>query len=608
MGVVLAWAYALLGAYLFCFSGLFADFGGHPWYGLALLVVTITSTLTLAYVSLLITVYLRRVRARPGDAAELTWHLLIPARDETSVIADTLARARGSFPRVHVWVIDDASEDDTAAQVRRRMVVDPFTHLISRVLPEARTGKGNALNAAYSEVSRFVRAAGQDPHRTIIGVLDADGYLSGNALDLLAGPDGFGDDTIGAVQLEVWMKNRGDKRPRPGDGKWKNHIGRMLVRMQDMEFRTANSAMQLLRSETETVGMGGNGQFTRLSILALIAAEAGAPWGSKLCEDYELGLQILAHGSRTAYIRDAHVSQEALPYLRRLLTQRTRWSQGNLECLADLRALLRRRRLSLPGFVEISYFMSQPILLMVNLIFIPIVLWQAVVAGTLGFGALQFGPHGDDRIALAGVGALVFLLLPYVAWGPLYRRWGGEDVGILKSWGLGLSYLLYVYLGYLYHPRAIARHMSGRTSWAKTKRNAEAHPVVPPHTPTVLAGIPLLDAGAAAGRDIPDARGTGAGGIAAGARDFALSFPARLETIRTAVAAEDTEVAHTCLESVLQAAGELRAQRLWHAAADLDNLVVGGDFAAALQAVGLLERVGTDTVDVLIQPGPPHTR
>ena len=63
----------------------------------------------------------------------------------------------------------------------------------------------------------------------------------------------------------------------------------------------------------------------------------------RLLEDYELGLHVLLAGYRNRYLHDAHVAQEALPGARRLLTQRTRWVQGNLQCLRYLPAILRRR-------------------------------------------------------------------------------------------------------------------------------------------------------------------------------------------------------------------------------------------------------------------------
>ena len=465
IAVLLSLVYGVLAAYIFCFSGSFGRLGEYWWFDIALITITITASLSLAYVSLLLISYVRQKAVDPGDPTDFTWHFLIPCRDEESVIAETVSAARTSFPEAHIWVIDDASEDATAAIVTDIMDVDDRTHLISRVLPEARTGKGKALNAAYRSVSGFVGADPADRARAVIGVLDADGFLSDNALSVLSGPAGFGDETLGAAQLEVWMKNRGDKRPRPGRNWFLNLLGRFLIRMQDIEFRTSNSAMQQLRVTTGTVGMGGNGQFTRLTVLDALTEDHGEPWGNKLSEDYELGLNILTRGFRNGYFPQAHVSQEALPHFRRLLTQRTRWGQGIMECASNLPALRRSRVLRFPGFVEIHYFMSQPWLMMLNLLLIPIVTAVAIAQGFFGFVS-------DAATWIIVLTGLVFVVLPYALWGPLYRRWGPEPIGRTASVLLGLGYLVYVYFTYFYYPRAIARMVTGR----RRARHLDLHP------------------------------------------------------------------------------------------------------------------------------------
>ena len=259
VAVILCPVYGTTASIVFVFSGTFGTFGNHLVRDVMLIIVSVISALALTYISLLLFTFLRREAHTKGQAADFEWHLLVPCLNEESVVAETVSAARTSFPTAHVWVIDDASHDRTGAIVRGLQDFDNHVHLITRVSPNARTGKGDALNAAYRQVGQFV---GDNPHRrqhTIIGVLDADGYLSDNTLELLAGPQAFGDEQTGGVQIEVWMKNRNDKRPRPLNGWWKNLVGKILIHLQDIEFRTANSAMQLLRVKTGTVGMGGNG-------------------------------------------------------------------------------------------------------------------------------------------------------------------------------------------------------------------------------------------------------------------------------------------------------------------------------------------------------------
>nr|WP_217278352.1 glycosyltransferase [Brevibacterium permense] len=579
--------YGVLAAYIFCFSGSFGRLGEYWWFDIALITITITASLSLAYVSLLLIAYVRQMAVDAGDPTDFTWHFLIPCRDEESVIAETVSAARTSFPTAHIWVIDDASEDSTAAIVTDIMDVDDRTHLISRVLPEARTGKGKALNAAYLSVSEYVGADPADRARAVIGVLDADGFLSDNALAVLSGPAGFGDDSLGAAQLEVWMKNRGDKQPRPGRSRYLNLLGRFLVRMQDIEFRTSNSAMQQLRVTTGTVGMGGNGQFTRLTVLDALTEDHGEPWGNKLSEDYELGLNILTRGFRNGYFPQAHVSQEALPYFRRLLTQRTRWGQGIMECASNLPALRRSRVLRFPGFVEIHYFMSQPWLMMLNLLLIPIVTAVAIAQGFFGFVS-------DAATWIIVLTGLVFVVLPYALWGPLYRRWGPEPIGRTASVLLGLGYLVYVYFTYFYYPRAIARMVTGRNSWAKTKRNADDVLVTSTFTPVALRVVPLLDQSSLT-ELAEELEGRDEYAVEIVSR-FALIWPRRLANLQLAVAAEDVLGISDAIASIRVASTMVGARRLQVAAEDFTTLVESREFDAARAALPRLARVGDDTI------------
>lgn len=587
LAVVLSLIYGVLAAYIFCFSGSFGRLGEYWWFDIALITITITASLSLAYVSLLLIAYVRQKAVDPGDPTDFTWHFLIPCRDEESVIAETVSAARTSFPTAHIWVIDDASEDSTAAIVTDIMDVDDRTHLISRVLPEARTGKGKALNAAYLSVSEYVGADPADRARAVIGVLDADGFLSDNALAVLSGPAGFGDDTLGAAQLEVWMKNRGDKQPRPGRGRYLNLLGRFLVRMQDIEFRTSNSAMQQLRVTTGTVGMGGNGQFTRLTVLDALTDDHGEPWGNKLSEDYELGLNILTRGFRNGYFPQAHVSQEALPYFRRLLTQRTRWGQGIMECATNLPALRKSRVLKFPGFVEIHYFMSQPWLMMLNLLLIPIVTAVAIAQGFFGFVS-------DAATWIIVLTGLVFVVLPYALWGPLYRRWGPEPIGRASSVLLGLGYLVYVYFTYFYYPRAIARMVTGRNSWAKTKRNADDVLVTSTFTPAALQVVPLLDQSSLT-ELAEELEGRDEYAVEIVSR-FALIWPRRLANLQQAVASEDVLGISDAIASIRVASTMVGARRMQVAAEDFTTLVESREFDAARAALPRLARVGDDTI------------
>ncbi|MEV7711648.1 glycosyltransferase family 2 protein [Streptomyces sp. NPDC088270] len=415
--------------------------------------------------------YLRRPPVVPGDAALLDWHFFVPCRDEEAVVGTTVARLRADFPAAAVWVIDDDSEDRTGAVVAALAADDPRVHLVRRRRPDARTGKGAALNAAYDRLGAFL-PEGTDRSGVVVCVVDADGQLDPRALELVSGPSAFGDPEVGGVQIGVRMRNAADRRPFPERGRLVNAAARVLVRVQDMEFAVSNAGMQLLRNRTGSTGLGGNGQFTRLSALDRIGEAERRPWRQgALLEDYELGLHMLLAGYRTTHVADTWVSQEALPSARRLLTQRTRWAQGNLQCVRYAHRIVSSRHIPGRGVLETLYTFVQPLAHLVTLAL------TVLVLGALAVGAVR-GQGPDGAAALLDQWPLMLVLAvvsiaPFVLWGPVYRRDHAPDASFARSLLWGLALWLYAYHLFVVSARAFARMLRGRNGWAKTRRNAE---------------------------------------------------------------------------------------------------------------------------------------
>ncbi|GAA5198589.1 glycosyltransferase family 2 protein [Rugosimonospora acidiphila] len=437
----------------------------------------------LTYVGFILVPYLRE-RPRPGgDPADFDWHFLIPCCDEEYVIADTIAYLRATFPSTNIWVIDDASRDGTAAIVARVARNDPAVHLVRRSEPNARVGKGEALNAGYRALTGRL-GDGVDATRTIVVVVDADGRPAPGCLATCAADHLFGDPQMGGVQIGVWMSNRYEDEPFPGRGRWANAFGRTLVRLQDLEFRAPISAMQIGRRTTGTVGLGGNGQFTRLSALRKVAGDSGAPWRGSLLEDFEIGLHLLMAGYRVEYTREAYVFQEGLPNLRRLLTQRTRWGQGTMQCIRYLPRIWRSPYISTLGAAEVLYYLVQPWLQLLGSLVYPLP-WILLGAETFRQPAVVsdwfFDGPGWILFAIYGT----FGLLPFVMWGPVYRMVCEPNTSRRGAAGLGLAFALYIYIFYITSWRAVIRLVLRRNSWSKTRRNAEEPGTVVP------AGAPV---------------------------------------------------------------------------------------------------------------------
>ncbi|MBB6405969.1 glycosyltransferase family 2 protein [Arthrobacter sp. AZCC_0090] len=422
----------------------------------------------LTYITSIVVPFFRRKPNHPGNPDDFVWHFIIPCRDEEAVIGNTIERLTGTFSGAHIWVIDDDSEDATSNIVQRYSDENRLLHLVQRRRPEARTGKGDALNAAYHQMLTSLDRD-VDPENLIVCVVDADGELAANALEQAAGPDVFANPIVGAAQTSVWMKNRDDPGPL-GTGKpIGNYFARALIRMQDIEFRTVIAAMQSLREKTSSVGLGGNGQFTRLSVLQKIADEAGEPWHGALLEDYELGIHVQLAGYENRHILESYVAQEALSSARRLITQRTRWAQGNIQCIKYLPEIIKSRHISNASVVESSYYLILPYLQLLG-----ILTWGSMtVFFIMGATSGQLFIGGFEDLGWLLLMTLIFGIMPFAMWGPIYKIKCEPTAGWWRTVGWSIGMWLYVYYTYICLVRAAFRVTTGRNGWLKTKRNAE---------------------------------------------------------------------------------------------------------------------------------------
>jgi 1,2-diacylglycerol 3-beta-glucosyltransferase len=437
---------------------------------LAQAIALVMSVCFVTYVLIIVLPYMRHKAAVPGRASTYGWHLFVPALNEERVIGGTLDYLRATLPAAHIWVIDDGSDDATAEIVTRRAALDPYIHPVLRSLPWARQGKGEALNAAYQALVDWLPEL-VDRRRIVVGVIDADGKPAPNCLDVCAGPRMFGDPAVGSVQIMVRMINRHDRIPFPHRGRLVNFLGQSLVRLQDLEFTVPIAAIQMTRQLTRTVGLGGNGQFSRLSALDVVGSTQRRPWRGSLLEDYELSLHLLMTGHRNEYSHDTYVDQEGLPDIRRLVRQRTRWGQGTMQCCKYLSQLWTSPYVSRIGALEATYYMIQPWLQLVGTVVYPIPL-------AVFIANYASGPAAMTQWLSVGGWMLIFYYLtlgvgPFVLWGPVYKRRVDQHVRPLAALGLGLGYSIFVLMFYITSWRAFVRIIRGQSEWFKTRRNAE---------------------------------------------------------------------------------------------------------------------------------------
>ncbi|MEX5266363.1 glycosyltransferase family 2 protein [Kocuria sp. CPCC 204721] len=369
---------------------------------------------------------------------------LIPCLNEERVLRPSLERLAGlDHPDVQIMVIDDGSDDGTAEIVRS--FPDPRVHLFQRTLPRAREGKGEALNAAIQYLRTSDLIAGTPHSDVVVCVMDADGRLDPHALDDVMPL--FKDNSLGAVQIGVRINNRQQN---------------LLARVQDLEFVLYTHVFQRGRRHLGSVGLGGNGQFVRLSALDGLGV---SPWSRSLTEDLDLGVRLLMDGWQTEFVSTASVHQQGLVDVKRWVKQRTRWFQGHLQSWNlvpwVLRDLTGSRRADLlyhltsPFLLLLTSFLSLAFAFWVLDLAVGIVTGHAVVSGWwLSSYLIAFGPA---------------LLYGLVYWSQ--ERHSGLNP--VKAVGLVHLYVLYAVLWYVAGWKAAWRAVRGHNGWAKTERVVE---------------------------------------------------------------------------------------------------------------------------------------
>lgn len=395
----------------------------------------------------------RREPVGPSPSRPETFWIIVPALNEERVVARTVKAAlRLAGPngvRPQVLVVDDGSDDATpevlAAIYHRNL------HVLRRNLPDARRGKGEALNAAYRYIRDHTAAGGGDPARVAIGVIDGDGRGRANLLHEVAGA--FDDPRVGAVQCRVRIHNR----------------DRLLGAIQDLEFACIANASQLMRNGLGTVGLGGNGQFVRLSTLDKLG---DAPWSACLVEDLELGLRIHLAGDVVRYVSRAWVSQQGLVDVGRLLRQRTRWAQGNLQCARYVPRLIASRRISNPALLEMLYYLLAPWANAGGTVAVAglgaYVVWRLLPGNGPAFVVTSW-----SQLAVAVAVWLAALVTPGLMWVGLHR-WHLRDERLSRCLLAALAYPGFLLLGLVSTWRALGRQIGRRNTWAKTERLVEA--------------------------------------------------------------------------------------------------------------------------------------
>ncbi len=152
------------------------------------------------------------------------------------------------------------------------------------------------------------------------------------------------------------------------------------------------------------------------------------------------------------------INQQGLNSVRRLYRQRVRWAQGNWQAMSLLRGVF-RPKLALLARLDSIYYLVTPALQLITGIALVVSIVESVIDAVpyrpsywwvlIIFLSLSFGP-GVATLVLRG------------------GRWYSPFVALVQV----MPYTVYSWLTFGALAVSVVRQLSGRTSWAKTSREA----------------------------------------------------------------------------------------------------------------------------------------
>lgn len=364
----------------------------------------------------------------------LTFSLLVPARHEQAVLAETLDRlATLDHPDFEVIAIvgDDDPETAAIAQAAAERHPTAVRVVVDSSVPKS---KPRAMNTAL-------------PHcrGDVVGVFDAEDEVHPDLLRYVDSTfTASGADVVqGGVQLMNFRSN------------W------WAVR-NCLEYWFWFSSRMHFHAGARFIPLGGNTVFVRASLL-----RSSGGWEDHcLAEDCELGVRLSTAGAKVVVCYDPElVTREETPgSLSDWLKQRCRWNQGFLQVYAkgEWRDLPTRQQRTLA-----RYTLAMPFLQAFTGVMIPISI------------ALMFVADVPVPIALLSLAPLVptilVLVVEITGVGDFARAYGSRArVGDYLRLIVGaIPYQILLAIAAM---RAVARHRRGDVNWEKTAHSG-AHRV-----------------------------------------------------------------------------------------------------------------------------------
>jgi 1,2-diacylglycerol 3-beta-glucosyltransferase len=404
------------------------------------------------------------------DEMDIHFFVVIPCLNEEGVIVNTVRNTLDTkMKNLRIIVIDDDSEDETVARLTEAFGDEVFSvdsstpfrpefcnkklTLIKRYKPDAQKGKGRSLNVAYWWIRNVAEHEGLKLSKCMMAITDADSFVNRRVFERTA-VIMHTDPTVGMVQTRVRI------------GTFTRD--RFLPLFQDIEFFTYINNMQNVCEYIGTVSAAGNGQFNRMS-----AIDPEEPWTDCLLEDFDFSLRLLLKGWRTRLLQEDRVFQQGVLTYGSFLRQRSRWSQGGLQCLTYWNEVKNSRYLSTYGKIYAIFFMILPIITLLAA-FSQVISWFIFIyflatKQSILFSLFALFPTWELVVVFALI--TLFVFTPGLMYAVMYYRDTKEN--LLVCILAGIFQPIYNLLQVPAVLIAVWRQMTGKTNWVKTEHHEE---------------------------------------------------------------------------------------------------------------------------------------
>ncbi|MCL2156562.1 MAG: glycosyltransferase [Methanobrevibacter sp.] len=378
---------------------------------------------------------MKKIKSDYTNIEKFHLYVMVPCLNEVNVIENTVHKFfENHNENYRLVVLDDGSDDGTGEVLEKIAPQYKNLHIITRTFPNAQKGKGEALNEGLRYIKNL---EGANSEKVIIGVIDADAFIKNeDYIKILAAFNA--DDELTMIQTSVGM----------------NVVDNWLHRMQDLEFQSCITLISNVRNFLGNAAGGGNGQFFRLNTFK----DQDDVWGNSLLEDFEISTRLLLEGKKTCFLNHIVVYQEPVGKIKPLIVQRTRWSQGGIECIPKYGKLIFESPfIKISAKFEMFFYMMLPIITSI---------------GVVGhFFSLLYNIYivfvVKDPVNMVLAIILTLSVVISIIFGTIYGR--RTEYGILKGLGMGATIPLYSMLMIPVCYRAIARFITGERKWEKTE-------------------------------------------------------------------------------------------------------------------------------------------